>query len=142
MSKVTLPQSPVEKWQDERAEWIGAVERLMADVEAWATKRGWWVHREDKIVSDDDQRIGTYQAPMLRIQTPTARFILEPIARYVVGADGRVDLAVFPSYHSAVIVRRDGGWQMLSDRADRAGRARRWSEDAFVKTIKLLTSNA
>ena len=139
MSKGTLPQSPVENWQDERAEWIGAVERLIADVEAWATKRGWWVHREDKTVSDDDQRIGTYHAPMLRIQTPTARLILEPIARYVVGAEGRVDLAIFPSYHSVAIVRRDDGWQMLSDRT---GRAKRWSENAFVKTVESLTSKA
>lgn len=139
MSKATVPRVPVDNWEEHRAEWIDAVERLIADADAWATKRGWWVQRENKAVSDDEERIGTYHVPMLRIQTPTARFIVEPIARYVVAAEGRVDLAVFPSYHSVAIVRRSGNWQMISDGA---GRAKRWSEDAFVKTVDSLASKA
>ncbi|HVA49177.1 MAG TPA: hypothetical protein VNH11_22630 [Pirellulales bacterium] len=69
----------------------------------------------------------------------TARLIVEPIARYVVGAEGRVDLAVFPSYHSVAIVRRDNDWQLLPDGA---GRARPWSEDAFVKAVASLATKA
>jgi hypothetical protein len=140
MSKAVLPRVPVENWEAQRAEWIGAVERLIADVEAWATKRGWWIQREDKTVSADDDRIGVYQAPMLRIQTPTSRLIMEPIARYVVGACGRVDLAVFPSYHSVAVVRRDKVWQI--DALQNRSRPRPWSEQAFMKAVDHLASKA
>ena len=118
--------------------WIDAVEHIVAEVESWATKCGWWVEREMKQVSDDDDRIGTDQVPMLRLQTPHSRLIFEPIARYVVGAQGRVDLAVFPSYHSVAIVRRDDGWRIVDD----ANRSTRWSENAFVKTAAGLAEKA
>lgn len=138
MSKGTLPRSPVENWQEQRAEWLEAVEQIVGEAESWAAKRGWWVEREMKDVSDDEDRIGTYRAPMLRIQTPNSRLIFEPIARYVVGARGRVDLAVFPSYHSAAIVRRDDGWRILDD----ANRSTAWSEKSFVKAATRLAGKA
>ena len=139
MSKGTLPRLPVENWEEQRAEWIEAVERLVAEAEAWSAGRGWWIERAAKTVSDDDERIGIYQVPMLRIQTPTSRLILEPIARFVVGGRGRVDLAVFPSYHSVAIVRRDPGWQLDTGIA---GRAVPWSEEAFFDAALQLAGNA
>ena len=138
MSKGTLPRSRVENWKEDRAEWLEAAEQIVAEAESWAAKRGWWVEREMKDVSDDQDRIGTYQVPMLRIQTPNLRLIFEPIARYVVGARGRVDLAVFPSYHSLAIVRRDDGWRIVDD----ANRSTAWSEKAFVKAAAQLAGKA
>lgn len=138
MSKGTLPRAPAENWEEQRAEWLEAIEQIVGEVQSWATSRGWWVEREMKNVSDDDDRIGTYQVPMLRIQTPSSRLIFEPIARYVVGARGRVDLAVFPSYHSVAVVRRDDGWRIVDD----ANRSTAWSEKAFVKSAEGLAEKA
>ncbi|HEX7449591.1 MAG TPA: hypothetical protein VF306_18685 [Pirellulales bacterium] len=133
-----MPNAPVEHWEQERADWIAAVTRLMDDVEHWAARRDWWVQRETKTVADDDDQIGAYEAPMLRIQTPTARLVVEPIARYVVGALGRIDLAVFPSYRSVPIVRRpDGWWIGTSDQGD--GKSP-WSEESFFETATRLAA--
>ncbi len=115
----------------ERTEWIVAVEQLVGDVEAWVTKRNWWVHRELKTVTEDE--LGSYEVPVLTMQSPTARFVLEPIARYVMGAEGRVDLSIFPSYDRFMIVRADGGWRLRS--LDRRDRNFAWSERAFFKVI-------
>lgn len=138
MQKSTLPQLPVDQ-SNERAEWIEAVERIVSEAESWGRNRGWWVEREMKNVSDDDDRIGAYRVPMLRIQTANSRLVLEPIARYVVGGKGRVDLAVFPSYHNVAIVRRDDGWWLAGDKGSSPAP---WSEEAFVQLAAQLAGNA
>lgn len=140
MPENTLPRSPVEHWERERAEWVAAVTRLVDEAQQWSSKRGWWVHRESKTVTDDDDRIGTYEVPLLRIQTPNARLLVEPIARYVVGALGRIDLAVFPSYHCVPILRRNDGWWIGSN--DRPEQAARWSEESLVERATRLVSHA
>lgn len=138
MSKAAPMRATNEIKEEERAEWLAAVERLVAEAESWCARRGWWSERELKTVTDDDDCLGAYLVPMLRIQTPKSRFVFEPIARYVVGAQGRIDLAVFPSYHSAAIVRRGDGWQIVDD----ANQTEQWSEEAFIETAARLAGKA
>lgn len=139
MQKGRLQPPPSEDQAEERAEWIEAVDRIVAEAEAWGAKRGWWIERETKNVSDDDDRIGDYSVPMLRIQTGNARLVFEPIARYVVGGKGRLDLSVFPSYHNIAILRRDDGWWIA---ADNGGVAAPWSEKSFVRAAGRLAGKA
>ncbi|HUY34618.1 MAG TPA: hypothetical protein VMV69_17875 [Pirellulales bacterium] len=138
MPEQTLPRVPVENWERIRADWIADVTKLADDVEAWAIKRGWWVGRESLTLTED--RIGSYEVPILRLQTPSSRLILEPIARFVMGAEGRVDLAVFPSYHDIPILLDSKGWRLRAFEDD--GPRGDWSEDAFVNAAIDLADKA
>lgn len=124
----TPPRKPVDDWEAKRDEWVAAIEGLFAEVEAWARKEEWLVQRTRKTVDED--RLGSYEVPVLTLQTPTGPVILDPIARYIIGAEGRVDLCAFPSFESAIIVRTDGHWRFASvpPSADRP-----WSKEAFLE---------
>lgn len=68
--------------------------------------------------------------PRLLVHLPQGRLLLDPVARYVVGAEGRFDFCVLPSFDSIPLVRIDGNWHL----AARKKPGRRWSEDLFEKT--------
>jgi hypothetical protein len=103
----TLPRRPAEYRQDQRNDWVAAVEQVISDAETWATEQRWFVHRGPNTITEDP--IGFYEVPTLLIQAPACRFVLEPMGRYIIGATGEIELSVFPSYESVLIVRNDAG---------------------------------
>jgi hypothetical protein len=133
----TLPRKPAEDWEAERDEWIAAVEQVVSDAEAWATEQNWFVHRGPKTITES--RIGTYEVPVLLIQAPAGRFVIDPIARYVIGALGKIEFCVFPSYDYLMILRTDAGWQFETNPRT-AGRP--WSKQTFFEVISELARKA
>ena len=137
MQSKTLPRRPVESSEEERDDWVAAVEQVVSDAEAWATEQHWLVHRGPKTITED--RIGSYEVPVLLIQAPAGRLVLEPGERYVGGATGRIDLSAFPSYEYVLIVRTDAGWYFVIDppTLDRP-----WSKEAFLEIATELAKRA
>ena len=143
----TVSWPPVENGEAVREEWIAAVERVISDAEAWATERHWFVHRSPKTITEDD--IGPYEVPTLLIQAPAGRFILEPMGRYIigateegryiVGATGEIELSIYPSYESVLIVRGDAGWHFVIKRPTLD---RPWSKEAFLEIVTELAKRA
>jgi hypothetical protein len=121
-----------------RDEWIAAVDEVLSQVEVWCAEKDWWVNREDKTLAEDE--LGSYAIPVLRIQTPTGRLVVDPIARQVVGASGRIDLCVFPSYDFVMLVRTDKGWRLTSIEKNASDRA--WSKKAFLDAVSELIERA
>ncbi len=111
MSTVAVPQSPVANWEQVRDEWLSRLSALTDEVERWAQELGWSTRRmEFKL---DDSQIGTYRAPALLMQEGNIRILLEPIARFVPGADGVVDLYRMPAYDDiASLYYSNGGWHL------------------------------
>jgi hypothetical protein len=136
-SNVSKPKSAVAK--QERDSWVDEVERLAADVEKWAKTRDWAVRRELKNFTEDE--IGTYQLPVLTVLTALGRVVFEPVARFVAGGSGRIDLYAFPSFSQVVLVRRGRKWIFLSD-SDHSDLGRRWKEADFVETLSELQAAA
>ena len=66
------------------------------------------------------------------IQAPAGRFVLDPIARYVGGASGKIDFCVFPSYDYVMIVRTDAGWQFETNPKTIS---RPWSKQTFFEVV-------
>ncbi len=137
MSVGTMPRRPVENWEAVRDEWVTAVERIAGDVELSAREQQWLVHRGAKPITED--RIGSYEVPLLTIQTFAAHLILDPIARYVGGASGRIDLCVFPSYESVLIIRTEAGWQFVTNPPTIS---RPWSKEIFIEIASELAGKA
>jgi hypothetical protein len=133
----TVSRPPAENGEAERDEWVAAVEQVISDAEAWATEQHWFVHRGPKTITEN--RIGTYEVPTLLIQATCGRFVLDPIARYVGGAKGRIDFCVHPSYDYVMIVRTDAGWHFVIDppTLDRP-----WSKEAFLGIVPELAKKA
>jgi hypothetical protein len=143
----TLPRRPVEDEEARRDDWVAAVEQVVSDAEAWAMERHWFVHRSPKTLTEDDT--GPYEVPTLLIQAPAGRFTLEPRGRYIIGATeegrylvgtaGEIELSVYPSYESVLIVRDDAGWHFVIKQPTRD---RPWSKEAFLEIATELAKKA
>jgi hypothetical protein len=105
----TVPKLSPEEQAQLRDEWLQVVEALARSVRDWAEKKGWAVTEEQREINEE--QLGIYQAPVLQIDTPHGQVILEPIARDVAGAEGRVDLYAWPTLFRVKLLRKpDGNW--------------------------------
>ncbi len=94
-----------------RKEWLARVVALVDTVEGWAGALGWATRRVEKRVTDEE--IGNHTVPALQMQDGVTRALLEPVSRWVPGADGLVDLYLMPAYADiASLYFREGGWQL------------------------------
>lgn len=120
-------------------EWSTAVEDLIADAEGWSQKHGWITRRKTKEI--DEALLETYEAPQLLLYADGTTLVLDPVARFAMGAEGVAELAVVPSYDHMVLPRiADDGWHILSDEPTRAksDRMRPWNESSFVQAVSHL----
>jgi hypothetical protein len=132
-----LPRHPVEDGDAQRDEWVAAVEQVVSEAEAWATEQHWFVHRGPKTITEPS--IGSYEVPTLLIQAPAGRFVIDPIARYVIGALGEIDFCVHPSYYYVMIVRTEAGWQFENNPRTTS---RPWSKQTFFEVVSELARKA
>ncbi len=79
-----------------KAEWLSRLNALVGEVEGWARAYGWRTRRISKTV--DERRIGSYKVPVLMMEKDTVEVVLNPVARFVPGAEGAVDLYAAPAY--------------------------------------------
>jgi hypothetical protein len=138
MTQTVLPTKAVDNWEGIRDEWVASVEQLVGDAEAWSRKQDWAVRRDAKNIQED--RLGQYTVPRLLIHATAGRLLLDPVARYVPGALGVVDLYVLPSYDAVMISRADDGWRLHPSVAEDVPQS--WSEETFVQTALQLLATA
>ncbi len=109
METANISRGLIPEAQAVRDEWLDRLARLVDDVERWAKQRDWSTRRIEK--SMDDSQLGRYKAPALLLQREFTRLILEPVTRFAVSTDGRVDLYVMPAYDDlATFYLNDGQW--------------------------------
>ncbi|HET6882605.1 MAG TPA: hypothetical protein VFI31_20730 [Pirellulales bacterium] len=133
---IEKPRHPTENWQATLDEWLSDIHSIVEQATKWAVARGWSTKVDTKTITEDV--IGTYEAPRLLIHAPEARFLLDPIAKCVVGAEGRIDFCVIPSYDAVPLVKTVGGWRFLSAGSDEAELT--WSDESFGKLCAELTA--
>jgi len=128
----------------QKKEWLQAVGSLMK------TLRGWLKDAEKEKLLEvqefqegiQEQRIGSYYVPALKIITPAGVVVrLAPKARFVVGAYGRVDLDCPPKRASLIRKALPADWQWAQLTGKRAG----WTfvalnEESFWETLQELLS--
>jgi hypothetical protein len=90
-------------------QWQDTVDGLVDQVRGWSAERGWTATVSGREVTEEG--LGSYRIPSVEIATPRGRLLLEPVTRYVGGADGRVDFSVWPSLYRVMLLHRpDQGW--------------------------------
>jgi len=124
--------------EKERSEWVAEVNHLLNDIKDWAEKERWLVDRQDKELQEE--RLGAYRSSVLFIQSPQGRLVAEPVARSVVGADGRVDLYAWPSLHRVRLLRIGAQWKVRTDSG--IDWPKPWNHQAFVELAKELTAES
>lgn len=124
---IAQPRRPVENWEEKLDEWVSEVDSLVGQASNWAQARGWGTKLDSKTLSEE--MIGTYEVPRLLLHSPEARFLFDPIARFIVGGGGRIDLCVIPSYDGVPLVKTDQGWRFFPRNEN--GQSLDWSENSF-----------
>ncbi|MFO0810678.1 MAG: hypothetical protein U0746_18780 [Gemmataceae bacterium] len=113
-----------------RDAWLAEIERFFAEVEAWARKQGWATLRDYR--PKHEEGLGDYRVPVLLVHTLKGRVLFTPEARYVYGADGRIDACVYPSFDDAAMLVKTNGWGIRhADRDDDEP----WTEASFVRVV-------
>lgn len=115
--------------------WLSLVDKLLSQIEKWAGQREWQTRREDKSITEGI--IGTYSIPVLQIKLPAGVFYVEPMARYVIGAEGRVDLYSWPTLQRLLLIRRDDKWVLKTDSL--IDWPQTWTRKTFYEVAENLT---
>lgn len=98
----------------EKAEWVRSVGALVQQVEAWAHEEQWNVARSETQLTEE--HFGSYQMPLLTIEHPSGRLILEPLPHSLSGT-GRVKFYAWPSQYRVRLLHdaRINDWTILTD---------------------------
>ena len=126
------------KLQKEREEWVQAVRELCDTISAWCQSIGWPVREEVKTITEKE--LGTYEAPALIVDCPDGEIRVDPIARRVIRAEGRVDLLSYPTLHRMMLLRIHGQWTVKTDSG--INWPQPWNESTFVNLAQEMISAA
>lgn len=136
MSQITVPARPVENWEEVRNDWIRAVETLVCSAATICKQHDWAARQSEKTLVDD--RIGSHELPRLLFHDGEDQFLLDPIARFVPGADGLVDLGILPVYETVMIVRAGEDWRIHIDLGTGGVEALPWSGESLAAAMQTL----
>lgn len=129
MSSAVLPESPVDNWQQVRDAWIAEIDQMAGDVERWAKENDWDTKRDTQEIVEDE--IGRYALAVVRVQSMHGRLYFDPIARFLMGASGRIEIIATPSFYQVVLVKENGKWQFLDENLHHLKKT--WSREDFTE---------
>jgi len=121
------------------AEWMSAIDAVERNAAEWSAEVAWRTRRVNKKMNES--LIGPYEAPQLLIFAEPSLYVLDPVARFVPGAQGAFDFAVQPSYYTTSMYRDDNGiWYVHLDIGKGAanGRPVEWNRDSFRRCVEQL----
>jgi hypothetical protein len=117
-------------------QWQGLVRSLASDVRSWSESHGWRV--DEKSLTLTEEQLGSYDVPMLIIQLPDRPVFLEPVARLVMGAQGRVDLYSYPSMDRVMLLHNGREWVVRPELGPTWPLP--WGQDTFVDLVERLSA--
>jgi hypothetical protein len=124
------------QFDQRRENWVLRTRSLADQVSQWCQAEGWKVEEEEKTIQED--LLGTYHAPTLRIHVPGGELLLNPIALHVVGGNGRVDLEAFPTLARVKLIGIPDGWRIMTD--SNVPIRQPWNQKNFVQLAHDLLS--
>lgn len=111
----------------EKRRWKEAVTSVLDSAQEWAKERGW--PSSKRMISISEENLGTYELPLLTIESATGQIVLEPIARWSSPGDGRIDVYGWPSLNRLMLVRKGADWTLFTEAGVRW--PQRWSLATF-----------
>jgi hypothetical protein len=119
--------------RQEAERWPEVVTEFCDQLAEWSRHQGWEVKLETIQVTEDE--IGTYSVPQLWIKTTTGTVIAEPIARFVFGGQGRIDLFAYPTLYRVMLLRdvANNTWRIRTDSGIYLRQP--WQEETFADLV-------
>ena len=115
-----LREESAKRRQELLEEWTEALSKLFDKIEKWlepAKREGLDLKRCEVEISEEP--LGTYRAPALEIRFADITVRLEPIARMVLGAYGRIDIYSPLGIHKLVRLNMEGNkWYLILSEPD------------------------
>jgi hypothetical protein len=118
--------------------WIAALDVLLSQVEAWCEEQDWSCMRQSKVIRE--RLLGPYEVQQLRFHTGRAGLMLDPVARFVPGGLGLVDLYVVPTLDSVMILRTEEGWKLHVEQSGET-RSLPWTKEQFIAALSGLANS-
>lgn len=120
-----------------KTEWLRSLDNLFGQIEVWLKEpiRQNLMKLEQDTVELTEYRLGSYRAPRLVLRVGFDTVLLEPVAAYVIGAKGRVDMKTRGA--SAKLILTEEGWGILEPERTIA---RGLDEAAFTRALQNLLS--
>jgi hypothetical protein len=89
-------------------EWRSQLQQFFQTVRSWCRTSAPDLEFVERSKTVQEERSGEYQVPLLEVFARTGRMELRPIATWVVGADGRLDLVGPEQEHTLLFSKREG----------------------------------
>lgn len=121
-------------WAARRTDWVDLVTDLCADVKHWAEEKGWGVLSEDK--NHKEGNMESYSVPDMMLVHPKGYLRVFPVARNIVGGEGRVDIEAYPALNRLMLIFEGGKWVLYTDSGIPWPNA--WSKEAFYEIVEKL----
>jgi len=100
-----------------KEEWLRQLEELMSCIDKWlepATQEGLKITKTS--VEKNERMLGAYTAPKRVIEFAGRKIEIEPIARIIVGGNGRVDIRSTVGRAFLIFSKAEGRWAIVNDR--------------------------
>ena len=128
-------------FQSRKREWLASLSQLFSTLSEWtreAAAEG-LLSRENYDVKINEEQLGTYSAPALRLKTPSGSTVeIRPRATYILGGNGRVDWEG-SSGRKAMLVGTDSKeWEFAELQSGGHWYFRPLSEESFWEVIGYL----
>src|SRR3954447_26111667 len=104
-----MPEPQIENVEVVKSEWLDRLDRLIREIKGWAEAYGWKTRVYRKPMKEDTA-LGRYDAPRLVMEREQDGVVvaLDPVTRFVPGADGGVDLYLMPGYDDIASLYYEG----------------------------------
>lgn len=113
--------------------WRTSVRALFEQVRAWVQQHDAAVLFREENITLVEQRSGPYEMPVLHINSGGRSATLEPVACWIVGADGRVDLTGVGG-QEVLVLDEAGGWYWVTD--NQLGRLQPLTDALFLQLLE------
>ena len=133
MPMLGSPQAGID-WAVELPRWRDAVRALFKTVRDWSEQEGWLVEASEASIYEEGA--GQYTLHILTVCLSSGRVHLEPVARDVLGAQGRVDIIGWPSLTRVMLLRKGETWKVKTEMGPAWPKS--WGRETFVELAQLL----
>jgi hypothetical protein len=118
--------------------WVADLDMLVSQAESWCEQQDWPHKRQSKVIRE--RLLGRYEVEQLRFHTGRAGFMLDPVARFVPGALGLVDLYILPTLDTVMILRTEDDWVVHVERPGDL-QVLPWHRENFAAAVTGLAKN-
>lgn len=123
-----------------KAQWLSTLTDLLGKIKEWVSEaeREGLIQVVDQPKDLSEELLGSYRAPSLALRTDRSTVKIEPVGRYIIGAQGRVDMRSARGSYMLIHLSPEKGWMCVKEKKQREYLP--LTESLFAELLKELLS--